>query len=144
MNEISGFMGRDHDRLDELFAEIRKESDPAKARGWFAKFDSGLRAHIAWEEEILFPHFEAKTGMRDAGPTAVMRMEHDEIKQQLRNIDDAIGKRDPSPALDALVDVLTPHNQKEENVLYPWLDQSLSEAEKSAALDRIRAAQAAG
>lgn len=142
MGAIFEFMARDHDRLDAIVAELRKESDAAKARALFVRFDAGLRAHIAWEEEILFPFFEDMTGMRDAGPTAVMRMEHEEIKQQLGRMGGAIGKPDLVAAIHALGDVLGPHNQKEEGVLYPWLDQSVPEAEKSAALDRIRRLQA--
>ena len=45
----------------------------------FSQFDTGVRAHIAWEEEILFPPFEEKTGMR---------MEHQQIKQLLQTIEE--------------------------------------------------------
>jgi iron-sulfur cluster repair protein YtfE (RIC family) len=137
MGAISEFMSRDHDRLDVIFAEFRKEPDAGKAKELFPRFDAGLRSHIAWEEEILFPPFEEKTGMRDAGPTAVMRMEHRQIKQLLAFIEQAIGQRDAAESARALVEVLTAHNHKEENILYPWLDQSLSGGEASALLNRI-------
>jgi iron-sulfur cluster repair protein YtfE (RIC family) len=71
-----------------------------------------------------------------------MRMEHEEIKQTLQRIGDAVGKNDLATCIDALGDVLGPHNQKEEGVLYPWLDESVPEPEKAAALDRIRRLQA--
>ena len=141
MGAIFEFMGRDHDRLDAILAEFRREPDAGKARALFQQFEAGLRAHIVWEEEMLFPPFEEKTGMRDSGPTAVMRMEHQQIEQRLQAIGEAIGKHDPGESVDALVAVLTAHNQKEENVLYPWLDRSLSEAEASALLDRIGRSQ---
>lgn len=140
MGAISEFMGRDHDRLDAIFAEFQKAPDDGKAKEFFTRFDGGLRAHITWEEEILFPSFEEKTGMRDMGPTAVMRMEHRQIHQLLESIGRGIGPQSAAPARE-LVEVLTAHNHKEENILYPWLDESLTEQEISTALDRIRKSQ---
>lgn len=144
MGAISDFMGRDHDRLDAIFADFCKEADGAKARELFARFDAGLRAHIAWEEEILFPAFEAKTGMRDAGPTAVMRTEHREIERVLAALAELAGRGDPADQARALFGVLGPHNQKEEHVLYPWLDRSLPGEETASMLERIERASEGG
>ena len=142
MGAILEFMSHDHDRLDAILAEFCKEPDAEKARELFLQFDTGLRAHIAWEEDILFPPFEDRTGMRNTGPTAVMRMEHQQIRQHLLTILETIGETDPSASVNALVQVLTVHNQKEENILYPWLDRTLPEEESLALLDRIRRSQA--
>ena len=75
-------MEKDHDRLDDLFNKYKdlKNSDPNKAEEMFSEFKSGLEKHILWEEDILFPLFEKKTGMYEGGPTAVMRLEHKNIK----------------------------------------------------------------
>lgn len=80
--------------------------------------------------------------MRNTGPTAVMRMEHQQIKQHLQTILETLGETDPSTSVNALVQVLTAHNLKEENILYPWLDRTLPEEESLALLDRIRRSQA--
>lgn len=138
MGAISDFMSGDHDRLDAILAEFSAEKDAEKARAAFSQFDAGLRTHIDWEEEILFPRFEERTGMRDSGPTAVMRMEHEEIKQHLQRISETIGKSESDIAVSALLHVLSAHNHKEENILYPWLDQSLSEEEATDALSKIK------
>lgn len=140
MAGIVDFMSQDHDRLDALYANFRQEKDASRARDWFTQFDSGLRAHISWEEDILFPPFEEKTGMREVGPTAVMRMEHQQIKQLLKTIGENIGN--PGNEVQGLEDVLSAHNQKEENVLYPWLDQMLSAQETKALLGRIKGSTA--
>lgn len=76
--------------------------------------------------------------MRNSGPTAVMRMEHQQIKQLLKTIGERIGSPDTGESAKNLVEVLMVHNQKEENILNPWLDQSLAEGERSALLDRIK------
>ena len=85
MTAIFDFMSKDHDRLDNIFEQFKKasESDISSARGLFLAFKAGLEVHIAREEDILFPIFERETGMRDSGPTAVMRMEHRQIKNFL-------------------------------------------------------------
>jgi iron-sulfur cluster repair protein YtfE (RIC family) len=72
---ISHHYGQDHDRLDDLFRQFQalKLSDRESAGRAFQEFKAGLERHIAWEEEILFPAFENKTG-QTSGPTQVMRL----------------------------------------------------------------------
>lgn len=138
MESIAEFMSRDHDRLDSIFSEFQRDPDGEKAQEVFRRFEGGLRAHMDWEEEILFPPFEEKTGMRNSGPTAVMRREHEQIKQLLETIRGRIGKPGVTEPVKNLAQVLAVHNQKEENVLYPWMDQSLQETERNALLGRIK------
>ena len=135
MNKVFDFMAQDHDRLDGIFKEFRevKNNDLKKAKSFFHDFKIGLQKHIVWEEEILFPIFENKTGMFETGPTAVMRMEHRQIKEFLEKIHDQILKGETSKIDElekGLIEVLTAHNQKEESILYPWIDDSLSETER--------------
>lgn len=90
----------------------------------FGEFKAGLERHIVWEEEILFPSFEKRFGHLD-GPTAVMRREHQEINKWLNDIAQKL-KQDDWKTEDeelGLRTVLCPHNQKEESILYPILDQ---------------------
>jgi len=142
MNEITNFMSNDHDRLDEIFKEFQdvKNLDLNRARSLFSQFKSGLERHIVWEEEILFPLFENQTGMRETGPTAVMRMEHRQIKDFLQQIHMAIsvGETETAQQESGLVAVLTAHNDKEENILYPWIDKSVSEQEKQDSLQKMK------
>ncbi|MFI5304297.1 MAG: hemerythrin domain-containing protein [Nitrospiria bacterium] len=124
-------MSKDHDRLDGIFSAFQKTKaeNLDQAKKSFANFESGLLRHIVWEEEILFPAFEVQTGMKNMGPTAVMRLEHlkikellDQISQKLQYINIHTGDVEES-----LIYVLKLHNDKEEKILYPWIDQSLSE-----------------
>jgi len=134
-------MGEDHDRLDALFNEFTKtrNTDENKAKRLFHEFKTGLQRHIVWEEEILFPLFEAKTGMRDAGPTAVMKMEHKKIKGFLEEIHAVMvnGNVRITTLENELFKVLTEHNNKEENILYPWIDDFASEEEKKKAFAKM-------
>jgi iron-sulfur cluster repair protein YtfE (RIC family) len=127
----------DHDRLDELFAQFQqtKNSDYAKAKEFFKQFKFGLQRHIVWEESILFPLFEQKTGMHLTGPTYMMRQEHRRIGELLEAIHKKVQQQDSKsdPEERALLDALSAHNQKEEAVLYPTLDRLTDDDERGQA-----------
>jgi iron-sulfur cluster repair protein YtfE (RIC family) len=139
MNErtVQASLAHDHDRLDELLETYRrlKRVDFAQARQAFREFKFGLQRHIIWEETVLFPLFEGKTGMRDFGPTAVMRAEHREIGRCLEALHEKVRLQDADSDQEeqALLRALAAHNQKEENVLYPAIDRLSSEEERAAA-----------
>ena len=133
MKTIREYFEEDHDRLDDLFKNFQKtkSTDYAKAKTFFVEFRTGLQRHIIWEEEILFPLFERKTGITSGGPTEVMRMEHREIGQHLEAIHDKVKVADPGSDAEEqrLLDVLSLHNMKEENILYPAIDNSVTPEE---------------
>ena len=128
---VSEALAWDHDRLDALEREAfaaRDRGDAAEAIRLFDAFARGLDRHIAIEEALLFPAFEAATGHSPAaGPTAVMREEHRVIRALLAEI--AAELRDPAASpVDrrrSLGDVLGDHNGKEEEILYPMTDAAL-------------------
>jgi regulator of cell morphogenesis and NO signaling len=133
---IRTFYEQDHDRLDELFKTFQKlkRSDFTKAKEAFKDFKFGLQRHIVWEEDLLFPLWEEKTGMSEAGPTFVMRAEHRQIGQQLEAIHDKVAEQNPDsdPEEEALLAILSSHNMKEERVLYPAIDQATTQDERNA------------
>jgi regulator of cell morphogenesis and NO signaling len=130
---VRSYFEKDHDRLDSLFKEFQrlKRIDFVKAKQNFAAFKFGLQRHIIWEEEILFSLFEQKTGISNAGPTFVMRQEHKQIGKILEEIHSKVKAADPASEREeeALISILGLHNMKEENVLYPAIDECLNEME---------------
>lgn len=145
---VSQFFQDDHARLDGLFAGFQdhKNSDAGKSRELFREFKQGLERHIQWEEKILFPVFEGKTGMHDTGPTAVMREEHRQIRELLQTIEKRLGdgsaRTDHEEAL--LTGHLGLHNMKEERILYPAIDQSIGEPERKKIFLEIENWEASG
>jgi hemerythrin-like domain-containing protein len=140
-------LGDDHRRLDALLegALALASTDPREARTLAEAFAAGLRRHIRIEEEVLFPAFEAHTGMRGAGPTEVMRREHRVIEQGLTSLLAAAhALADAAPATEAalgraaeaLLSVLGEHNRKEEYVLYPSCDRMLPPDAHAALVER--------
>ena len=135
-HSVTDHFGHDHRRLDSLlrqFETLRKGDGPA-VESVYTEFKAGLERHIRWEEEILFPIFEAKTGLRHGGPTEVMRFEHRQIQRLLAEIDGKLARQEPSLESDvsALLGLLATHNHKEEHILYPAIDGLLSAPEHDA------------
>ena len=131
---ITEYYETDHDRLDELFKNFQhlKRTDFAKAKQYFRDFKFGLQRHIIWEEEILFPLFEQKTGIGTSGPTEVMRAEHRMIGTYLEAIHEKVKAQSPESDADErlLLETLSSHNQKEEFILYPSIDRAIIEKER--------------
>jgi iron-sulfur cluster repair protein YtfE (RIC family) len=139
---ITCFFQQDHERLDALFRQFQelKRSDSAKAAEAFKEFKFGLQRHIVWEEELLFPRWEQATGIT-AGPTRVMRIEHRRIGEALEAIHKKVQAGDPESDQEEqqLIALLASHNQKEERILYPAIDQTLDEPDRAALFAEMRA-----
>lgn len=127
---ITELMKHDHDLCDELLRQAEsfaRVADLSGCKRIFMVFRSDTLRHFAAEEEVLFPAFESASGMRH-GPTQMMRMEHQQMRELLEDLDEALeegqleGWSDMLQALDIL---MRQHNLKEENILYPMCDRAL-------------------
>lgn len=138
---IGAYFQDDHERLDALLQSFQtlKRHDFAKATEAFEQFRLGLQRHIEWEEHLLFPSWERKTGMTQGGPTAVMRAEHRQIAAQLEAMHRKVAERNPATDKDAeaLLTLLGAHNLKEEHVLYPSIDELTTPEECADVFRRI-------
>jgi regulator of cell morphogenesis and NO signaling len=145
LRQVTEALGWDHDRLEAMeeraFA-ARGAGDLAEAKRLFAEFARGLRRHIGFEEQLLFPAFEEASGLpAHAGPTAVMRVEHRQIEALLEVIEAQIGVEGGLvlQSRTALHRVLGDHNVKEEEILYPSTDGLLGPIASDHLLGRIQA-----
>lgn len=143
MTTISDFLAPDHKRCDELFAAAEAaaaKGDWDEAAAGFGCFRTALLHHFAMEEEVMFPAFETRTGMKQ-GPTAVMRNEHRQMTALLDQLSDAMANRDANAYLgesDTLLILMQQHNVKEEQMLYRMADQALV-GDLDQLLERMRA-----
>jgi iron-sulfur cluster repair protein YtfE (RIC family) len=125
---LAGALEREHREIDEgieafMATRERNEHDAAP----LVRAMDALRRHIYLEEELLFPP------LRSAGlmaPVFVMLREHGEMWTTLDAIEALLGQ-DPKSAsvaelCDELVARLDAHNAKEEAILYPQADPTLS------------------
>lgn len=127
-----------HRHCDDLFVaaeESAQRDDWAAAAPAFARFSEQMLAHFEAEEGLLFPAFESATGM-SAGPTQMMRHEHEQMRSLLAQLDEACAAHDGESyagIAETLLMLMQQHNMKEENILYPMCDQALgAEAEQLA------------
>src|SRR5574340_1444671 len=82
MSTILEFLGSDHRSCDDLFASAEAaaaQKNWDSARSLFDRFLAAMAHHLAMEEQVLFPAFEARMG-NSMGPTQVMRMEHEQMR----------------------------------------------------------------
>lgn len=126
---------QDHREIDRALEEFRnlKNQDFRAAKDSFKRFLVGLQRHIVWEEQLLFPVWERKSGMTGGGPTQVMRLEHRQIADLLNAIHEKIRAQNPGTEQEErrLVEILASHNMKEERILYPAIDQIVSAEERA-------------
>lgn len=126
---VDEYLTWDHRRLDRLMDEAKamvRASAVAEAGKHFGEFACGLNWHIDAEENVLFPVFEERTGMTGGGPTHVMRLEHVQIRKAMSDAAAALAAEDVKgfeAAAAAIESVLVPHNDKEEQILYPMIDR---------------------
>ena len=129
---LAGFFAQDHSDCDARWVDVEELLDTADidaARGVWQSFDAGMRRHFAMEEEVLFPAFDARSGMGGGGPTAMMRMEHQQMRGLLDQIGEAMEAGNAQEAMDigdTLLMMTQQHNVKEEGMLYPMAENILA------------------
>ena len=130
--ELFGFFAGDHNDCDMKWVEVEAlldgDNGAALGEAWQA-FDQAMRRHFAMEEDVMFPAFEAASGMGQGGPTVVMREEHQQMRTLLDQIGFAIAEGDNEEALDlgdTLHMLIQQHNVKEEGMLYPMAENVLA------------------
>lgn len=128
MTGITKFMQKGHRACDEIFASaesaVDKQNWPLAETLWH-DFTSELDAHITVKEEgLLFPALENAGG--PTGPISVMRAEHEQMRALIAQINNALEQKDSTQFLglsETLMMLMQQHNMKEEQILYPMLDQ---------------------
>ncbi len=139
---IAHLMHHHHVHCDELYATAE---DACHRADWKAAdvaltaFVAQTELHFDAEEEILFPAFEQATGMV-SGPTAMMRMEHRQMRALFEQMRAAVNAQDVegfAGSAETLLVLMQQHNMKEENILYPMCEQALHGEEIATAL-RLR------
>jgi len=132
MTSIVDFMTQDHRHCDDSYAAAEEKVAAGRwdeaGQSW-TRFRDALETHLKREEDFLFPAFEAQTG-NSQGPTAVMRIEHEQMRSLVSEMDEAIVARDADTFLglaETLMILTQQHNMKEEQILYPMSDQVLGD-----------------
>ena len=139
MNESqqpASFFEEDHRACDALWAAVESAADAGDTpacQAAYARFEAAMHRHLAMEEEVLFPWFEERSGLRQ-GPTMVMRSEHEQMRAVLTDMRRASEDGDAEGVVDygdTLLMLIQQHNLKEESILYPMCDRMASGADQA-------------
>ncbi len=133
MATITEFFTRQHRECDTILEQMEQAlngEDWETAAQRYDEMKQDIFAHLANEEDSLFPMFTERSGMQ-GGPVSVMLGEHIEIKALVERIGCAVSEQDLDEALDTtetLFMFLQQHNVKEEQMLYPMTDEALQDS----------------
>lgn len=143
MESINDYMMKDHVACDAAFeraADAARRADWPVLQSQAGAFLTHIARHIELEEERLFPAFEESSGMSTGGPTATMRAEHLQMQPLFAQMRSTAAAQDAAGYLEAsqaLHDILQQHNMKEEQMMYPMLDDAMA-ADAGALLSEVR------
>jgi len=141
-----------HERLDEIFAyhqEALLALDVELAQASLKQFEGELRAHMQVEEVLLLPVY-ARAGRIKGGPPEFYTGEHKKMLEFLARFNERLEVLRATPAalkrgIIELFDqeavfkqLIQHHDMREQNLLYPTLDEVTSEAEREALLAECR------
>lgn len=133
MQTITQYLSAEHRHCDNLFADAETaaaKDDLAGAQAGFAAFQREMEQHLSKEENTLFPAFEQATGS-SRGPTSVMRMEHEQMRELFAEMKAALDANDTGSYAglsETLLILMQQHNMKEEQMLYPMADRALGDS----------------
>lgn len=139
---VTAYLSWDHERLERtLDVAVSAAADGrfGPAREAFAMFALAVQRHIGLEETLLFPLFEARTGVVD-GPVAALRNEHRVIQDVVTAMTEALDRSDApafAESLRFLHAFVAVHESKEEHVLCPITDALLTPAEARLLVARL-------
>ena len=136
MPSVAEFLAAEHRQCDDCFAtaeEAAHLADLVGCRARFQQFQVAMERHFQKEEDTLFPAFEQATG-NTMGPTRVMRLEHQQMRDALAEMNNALAGGDLEEYLgqaETLLILMQQHNIKEEQILYPMCDRMLADSADS-------------
>jgi len=130
VSNIKDYLTNDHRRCDDVFSQMEDKANSSleSAKELTQEFVADMEHHFQMEERVMFPEFEAKTGMT-MGPTEMMRQEHAQMRNLMAQLSDAIDSNDKDKFFgltETLMILLQQHNMKEEQMLYSMAQQHLS------------------
>lgn len=127
----------DHLELETLFERL-KDAFSANARedtqALWTELERRLEAHLAAEEELLFPRFREV----DAAEVEALEAEHQRIRQNLEELGVGVDlKLVRASVARAFIEALEAHAAREDALLYRWADEAADEATRRALAERL-------
>jgi hemerythrin-like domain-containing protein len=132
MNNTDNWLVHEHSLYENLLSRIQDAvefDDWGSADLTFRELVAHLKQHMAVEEEVLYPAYEAEAHAPQ-GPTQALREEHDRIVLLVRDMLPVIKTRDSEHVLESLSRLeyeMIKHHEKEEDIFLPMASHILDE-----------------
>jgi hemerythrin-like domain-containing protein len=128
LRSVTDCFESDHQRLNGILRQVvnslRAGAVPV-ARETCERFRCGIHKHIDAEETVLFPVIEQAYGLA-LGAKTVMGAEHNAIRELIDSLGSMLESASTEVCVSAaleLSELLVRHDMKEEQILYPMVDQ---------------------
>jgi iron-sulfur cluster repair protein YtfE (RIC family) len=138
-------MDREHEELAIMFTQfiLNVNSKSENCVENFSRLKQHLQKHFQWEEKVLFPLFEERAGESGFDTTFVLKNEHIQIKTIfISKIEKMLSEKNYTEIANLAVgleEMLSMHRQYENDIFYPWFDDSLDEIERIRVLKILKA-----
>jgi len=130
MSGTENWLEHEHSLYEDLLSQCQ---DAVESEQWgtvdrlFGQLVSSLKRHMAMEEEVLYPAYEA-AAHAPQGPTRALREEHDRIVRLVSDMAQVIKSRGSEHVLECLVHLerqMIKHHEKEEDIFLPMASHIL-------------------
>jgi len=142
-NSVDDVFGEDHQLLGALLERLRPAivAGSPEAPQILETFAQGLKAHMNWEEELLFPAVSARATPAQKRSIESLEIDHERLRDTLSSLHSSLSAQDFGTAAtlaDWLETLLKGHNYDEEHGAYVEADRHLGVEERRAMIDRFR------
>ena len=132
----------DHERLDALLSQLNSSlaAGPQAAAAALAPFSQGLKRHMAWEDESLFPAVKQVASTKERRSIESLEIDHERLRETLRSLESALAAGDvgaAEPLASWLSTLLQGHNYDEEHGVYVEADRLLDRDERRRLIERF-------
>lgn len=144
MDSVDDALGADHQRLDSVLSALEAAIGAASIRAAepLKEFAAGLRRHMAWENEQLFPAVRARATTREQRSIDSLIIDHERLSETLSELEASVASADFATAREQaawLRKLLQGHNYDEEHGVYVEADKYLTDDERRGLISRFEA-----
>jgi hypothetical protein len=142
MNEntsILGLMVKDHCKIEDLIniLEEKNNGDFEDMKKAFTKFEWELEKHVFTEEKAIFTNYSPKDISEGYKMLPELTNQHNFIINKLNNWREDIRKKRMLTDIYSFKEFMINHRKFEEEKVYPKLEETLNEKDKSHIMTKI-------
>ena len=133
---IAEMMLKEHGKINSMLAEFEKLSEInfEESKNIFIKFKWNLEKHFFVEEKVIFSIYISSSGKENDEIINLLK-EHKDILWLIAKIEESL-KRNNTPEIFELREMLRKHVGFENDFFYPKLDKELNERDRLLILER--------